>query len=148
MIVDDCLLEKRDTQIILRYGRLEITNYSLKIVNEIFQIRNVTGFGTSEIKSKRIPFYVLLLICLLAWTLGSLPGPGRGFQSFVLWLCLLVGIVYNFKVYILRDKNSTESVRTRYYSSRMDQGVFQIPCRRRLKSNLGWRTPLEFVRQS
>lgn len=96
----DQMLASNDKQTIEEKGFLEITKNTVKLENDVYQFRNVTGFGVGNVKTKRIPFNLIFILFIVALVAGALPGFGG--WSIMFWLLAIGAIVYNFtrpKVY-------------------------------------------------
>lgn len=94
------ILAANGKQTIEEKGFLEITNNTVKLANDVYQFRNVTGFGVGEVKTKGIPFNLIFILFLVAFVSGNIPGLGG--WSLMFWVLVVGAVVYNFnrpKVY-------------------------------------------------
>lgn len=87
------ILAGNDSQTIEEKGFLEITANSVRLENDVYQFRNVTGFGVGDVKTKGIPFSSIAVLFLLALLSGIISGLSG--WSWLLWLLLIGAIVYN-----------------------------------------------------
>jgi hypothetical protein len=96
----DQMLASNDKQTIEMKGFLEITKNSVKLENDVYQFRNVTGFGVGEVKTKGIPFNLIFILFIIAFVAGNIPGFSS--WSLMFWVLVIGAVVYNFtrpKVY-------------------------------------------------
>ncbi|MFB2892929.1 hypothetical protein ACE1CI_08290 [Aerosakkonemataceae cyanobacterium BLCC-F50] len=94
------MLAANDKQTIEEQGFLEITKNTVKLQNDVYQFRNVTGFAVGEVKTKGIPFNLIFILFIIAFASGNIPGFGG--WSLMFWVLVVGAVVYNFnrpKVY-------------------------------------------------
>jgi Family of unknown function (DUF6232) len=98
------ILSSNDRQTVKTRGFIEITSHTVRLENDVYQLRNVTGFGVSDVKTKGIPFsfiFALLIFALLSFsfipksTSVSDPISGLATVSLVLWMLLIGAVAIN-----------------------------------------------------
>lgn len=61
------ILGVNNNQTIKEEEFLEITANSVRLQNEVYQLRNVTGFGVDEIKTKGIPLILPIMLLIISF---------------------------------------------------------------------------------
>jgi len=93
-------LTSSDSQTVLTRGFIEVTAYTVRLGSDVYQFRNVTGFGIGNVKLKTIPFWLIinLSIALFIASLFTTSVFGEGWEGFCILLSILVlagGIIFN-----------------------------------------------------
>lgn len=93
----DIILESNDSQTVKTKAIIEVTSHTVKLENDIYRFRNVTGFGVSNVKVKGIPLSFIFTLLVLALLAASIPGvmsiPTFSIVTIVVWLLLIGGVI-------------------------------------------------------
>jgi hypothetical protein len=85
-VVLNAFLSGDDNTKIAESSVIYITNKTVRFGDDVYQFRNVTGFGIGKVKSKTIPFlFILILFCLGVFIL-------KNSSDFSGQLCLYISI--------------------------------------------------------
>jgi hypothetical protein len=96
----DQILSNNSRQIVKNKSFLEVTNHTVQLEDEVYQFRNVTGFGVGIVKTKGIPLTVLIVLFLIATSI-TIVGHNRyyGYSSddrfLYSWIPFVVGLIHN-----------------------------------------------------
>jgi hypothetical protein len=95
-----------NNQTIRDEGFLEITANSVRLQDEVYQLRNVTGFGLGQIKTKGIPLIypaALLVIGIISFIIYDSTYDGIyimvGFLALIIAACIIISNVARPKVH-------------------------------------------------
>lgn len=95
MFLDEILTgDKKKT--IDKDGLLEVTNKTVKLKNDVFQFRNVTGFGVGNVKTQKIPYSFIFFTALFAWFAPDIMNVlGIVFASWIIWIIVAGMVIFN-----------------------------------------------------
>jgi hypothetical protein len=87
------ILAGNDRQTIEEKGFLEITVNTVRLEDDVYQFRNVTGFGVGNVKTKGFPLSLMIALAVLGLIGGIIPGLSS--FSWLFWLLLIGAVMYN-----------------------------------------------------
>lgn len=90
-MVLSAFLQGNDKTTIEKAKVLYITKKTVRFGDDVYQFRNVTGFGIGEVKPKKIPFIVILGLFLLGIIMISF----NSFVGSIMLLCSIAALATN-----------------------------------------------------
>ncbi len=98
----DAILPSSDRQTVRTQAIIEVTSHTVRLENDVYQFRNVTGFGVSNVKMKGIPFVFIFILLLLGLLTVSVPGlmsvPTLTSGAVIIWILFIGAVIYNLSL--------------------------------------------------
>lgn len=100
----DTFLQPSDNTTIAKSSTLYLTNKTLRFGDDVYQFRNVTGFGIGEVKPKKIPFLFIFGFFVAGFVVRNSNGYFGGTLLIISILAFVINIsqpkLYGLKVYL------------------------------------------------